>query len=254
MPDVGDSITPSVDVYDWDNTTAATLTILDPDKIATAGVNPVANLVTVDGIPSDGYPAPDPVQVQRWTVNPVLLNKSTDWVFIWTVTGNGGGVQSETVWVEALPEPGGVAWRPTRGGVADYVRHRTVPEAFESQGEPLGTFTESTTPPGDSVDRIITRAVGWVLTATGTLDPQVYDAANEVASLRAAGFVELAGRPTVDRDLANALFQQADTALKALAARNTTLTGEDPDDPDAVFEILPVYSFPAPASYGDLLL
>jgi hypothetical protein len=243
MPDVGDSVTPSVDVYTWDGSTAATLAVLDPDGAVTVGLNPVSQLVTVD---VDGVST----QVQRWTVDPVLVGKAKQWVFVWTVTGTGGGVQSEKVWVEALPEPGGVAWRPTQVRVADYVPHRTVPEAFETAGEPINAFSDTTTPPAATVDRIIDGAVGWVLTSTGDLHESLAASAQEAAALRAAGFVELAGHPTVDQELARTLLAQADAALKALVLRNTSLTGVDPDDPDGVFEIAPPYSC---SSYGDFL-
>jgi hypothetical protein len=186
MPDVGDEIVPSVDVYDWDDTTGATLTILDPDKLATTGVNPVATLVTVtiDGVPTE-------VQVQRWTVDPVPLGKPTEWVFIWHVTGNGGGVQSEKVWVEALPEPGGVAWRPTRERVATYIPERTVEVDRQSGGQPVLDFTPDTRPTARQMDQQIEDAVAWVSTACGDLHESLHDTARGLAAIRAAGMAEI---------------------------------------------------------------
>ncbi|GGM53296.1 hypothetical protein ACFFX1_54975 [Dactylosporangium sucinum] len=250
IPDltVGDWETAHIDVAPYDGSTAATLTLHSP-----ADTDPAGTLIPLDGgvelINEDGQ------AVKRFTqVSAVQYPVSGWWVRSWDITGVGASQPDERFFVSPNPVAGGPTWTPTRERVADFVPHRTIPEAFESQGEPLLTFTANTTPRGATVDRLITGAVGWVLTTTGDLHTSLGDAAQEAAALRAAGFVELAGMPTVDRDLADALFTQADAALKALAARNESLTGVDPDDPDAVFEIVPLYSFPPASSWGDSLL
>jgi hypothetical protein len=245
---VGDVDVPFLDVAPYEvGVTAATLTVhspADPDETGTPVPVDAGVETTVDGAAVLRFTATSSVQynVPKW------------WVRHWIVTGVGAGEEDERVFVAPSPLAGGPDWTPTRERVADYVPHRTVPEAYETAGEPVNTFTADTTPPASTVDRIITGAVAWVLTATGDLDASLGDAAQEAAALRAAGFVELAGHPTVDQQLAQTLLAQADAALKALQARNTTLTGVDPDDPDAVFEIVPAYSFPEPSSFGDCLL
>lgn len=250
VPDltVGDSEQPWLDVAPYQlGDTTATLTLHAPTDTDPTGTD----------IPLDGgvETVVDGLPVLRFTtIGLVQYTAAGWWVRSWTVTGVGASQPDERFFVAPNPTAGGPLWTPTRERVADYVRHRTVPVDFETEGEPTGTFSATTTPPGSSVDRLITGAVGWVLAATGDLDSSLTDAAQECAALRAAGFVELAGRPPVDSGLATALFAQADTALKALVARNEALTGSDPDEPVAVFEIVQPYSCPTPRWYGDCLL
>ena len=240
IPDlsVGDSEKPSIDIAPYQvGSTAATLTSHSPadtDETGTAVPLGVGVETVADGVPVLRFTATAAVQypVAGW------------WVRGWKVTGVGACEPDERFFVAPNPTAGGPTWTPTLAGVADYVPHRTVPAGFESQGSPVNTFTDSTTPPASSVQRIIRRAVSWVLSATGALvtTGELDEAAQECAALRAAGFVELAATPNADRELAADLFKQAEAALKTLVARNEALTGEDPDDPDAVFEIVPAWS------------
>lgn len=138
--------------------------------------------------------------------------------------------------------------------MATYIPERSVP-VDDVDGQPVLTFTADTRPTATQVDSQIADAVVWVSIATGTLDETLYDAARAVAAIRAAGLIELSWPiRDADRNTGRDLLTQADAMLKQLAARNVTLTGEDPDDPDGVFEILPVWSFPAAADWGDTTL
>lgn len=253
MPELGGSIVPQVDVYTWDTTTAATLTVIDPDGVTTAGANPVANLVTVT---ADGVPT----QVQRWTVDPIMLGKPKRWVFVWHVVNTGGGTKSETVWVEAPPQPGGVAWRPTLSRVASYVPSRPLVPAADGSNRDLMTFDATTRPTGAQVDQLIDDAVNWVTDRCGTLATALYESATACAAIRAAGFVEL-GYPerndpmkSTANTTSDRLLKQADLMLESLAARNEALTGADGDTPDPAVALMPRWSFPPAPAWGDQLL
>ncbi len=251
MPQVGDTDLIDVDVYPFDNTTNATFTVIRPDGTTEnlpGTPTEVEAEVVVDGTVQT-------VTVQRWTSPNVVYTLPKQWVLVAVVTGTGAGVQPKTVWVDPIPTGGGQAWTPNLEVVAAYIPERTVEINRESDGRPVLTFTAATRPTDGQVADLIRGAVGWVLTSCGEVHDSLHDAARDVAAIRAAGMAELAW-PVRDGDInaGEALLRQADAGLKSLAARNESLTGVDPDDPDAVFEVAPVWSFPAPSPYGDLLI
>jgi hypothetical protein len=233
MPQVGDTELLEVDVYPWDGTTSASFTVVHPDNTTT--VHPATPTEVLADVEVDD--ALQTVAVQRWTSGNLIYDASRQWVIVAIVTGTGAGVQSRTVWVDELPTGGGVPWRPNLARVAAYVPSRTL-AVDDTSGTPQLIFDDTTRPTGEQVDRIIDDAVAWVTAGTGDLDAGVYSAATGTAALRAAGFVEITWpiRPE-DTNTGQALLTQADAALKALAARNEALTGVNPDDPDAVFEV-----------------
>lgn len=245
MPDVGDVEVLEVDVHPFDVTTSASFTVVHPDGSSEVlAATPTEVEADVDG---------ETVTVQRWTSGNLTYDAPRQWVIIAAVTGTGVSVQPRTVWVDALPTGGGVAWRPNLERVATYIPERTVAVDRLSDGKPVLTFTDDTRPTAVQVAQQIDDAVAWVATACGDLDTTLYDTARGLAAIRAAGMAE-ASWPVRDGDLSAAqiLLQQADSGLKALAARNESLTGVDPDDPDGVFEIAPPYS--CTSSWGDQLL
>lgn len=247
MPDVGDVDVAEVDVYPFDNTTAASFTLIHADGTSeTLTATPAEVEADVDGVT---------VTVQRWTSSNFTYDAPKQWVIVAVVAGTGAGVQPRTVWVDALPVGGGVAWRPNLERVATYIPERTVAVDRQSDGKPILTFTADTRPTDVQVQQQIEDAVGWVTTSCGDLHESLYDTARGLAAIRAAGMAEISW-PVRDGDInaGEALLRQADAGLKALVSRNTTLTGVDPDDPDAVFEIVPLWSFPCAPSYGDSLL
>lgn len=86
MTDVGDLLTPTLTVSPFDGTTLASLSITAPDGTITAGTGES----TADG-------------GATWTADEVTLNQAGLWVFAWTVTNTGQGVEYSTVVVNLAP-------------------------------------------------------------------------------------------------------------------------------------------------------
>lgn len=140
-------------------------------------------------------------------------------------------------------------WAPSLERVAAYVPSRPLVPQPDGSNIDLPAFDSTTRPTSAQVWLIIADAVAWVTDATGDLDLTLYQSANACAAIRAAAFVEL-GYPERDdpmKSTANTtsdrLFKQAEQMLKGLVARNKAITGTDGDDPEAVFEVAPAYSF-----------
>lgn len=251
---VGDSERAHLDVAPYDGTTSATLTLHSP-----ADTDPSGTTIPLDGgvdlVNDDG------VAVKRFTqLAAVQYPASGWWVRSWTVTGTGACQPDERFFVAPNPTAGGPDWTPTRQRVASYVPSRPLVPAVDGSNTDLMTFDATTRPTGGQVDVIIMDAVGWVLDATGALDTSLHQSANACAAIRAAAFVELGYPERSDpmkataNTTADRLFKQADAMLASLVGRNKAITGADGDDPDPVFAVLPVWTFPAPAAHGDTLL
>lgn len=241
MPQVGDTDLLEVDVYPFDNTTVASFTVVHPDGNSTshsATPSEVQAELNVDGTVQT-------VTVQRWTSGNLAYDAARQWVIVAVVTGTGAGVQPRTVWVDALPTGGGVEWRPNLARVAAYVQRRTLVEADDGYGNIRRMFDDTTHPSADVVDLLIADGVRWVSDRTGALDVTLYESGTGLAARWTAAHV-LLNYPDNDADLRTAeiLLRQLDVELKALAARNENLTGDDPDDPDGVFEVAPTWEFP----------
>lgn len=256
IPDlsVGDSEVPRIDVAPYQvASTAATLTSHSPADTDPDGTPVPLNAgveTTVDGVPVLRFTATSAVQypVAGW------------WVRGWKVTGVGACEPDERFFVAPNPTAGGPTWTPTRQRVASYVPSRPLVPAADGSNTDLQTWDSTTRPTGGQVDLLIVAAVNWVLAATGDLDETLFETATDCAALRTAAFVELGYPERSDpmKSTANTtsdrLFKQADQMLAALVARNKALTGSDGDDPEAVFEIAPMWSFPAAPAYGDYVL
>lgn len=250
-----DFVTPYLDVSPYDETTAVTLEVRPPSPAVPfdAGTcTPTLVTVDIDGVST---------LVQRWTAPPIATGAPYGWwVLGWSVTGTGTDAPEDSFYVEPPPEPGGPTWAPTRSRVAAYVPSRPLVPTPDGRNVDLGTWTDDTRPTGRQADDLIRDAVNWVLAATGELDSTLYQTANAVAALRAAAFIELGypERQNAEKATANTtsdrLFKQADAGLADLVAANKAKTGSDGDDPDAAFEIAPMWSFPAAPSWGDTLL
>ncbi len=248
-------VTPSIDVYPYDTTTLVTLEVRPPSPGTAFPVEPgEPSEVTAD---VNGTAT----TVQRWSF-PAFPTGSPYgwWVLAWTVLNTGADTLEELFYVEPPPQPGGPTWAPTRSRVAAYVPSRPLVPTPDGRNVDLGTWTDETRPTGRQVDTIIQDACNWVTDATGTLDATLHQSAMAVATFSAAAAIELGygERDTANKSVANTtsdrLFKRADQMLASLVARNRALTGTDGDDPEAVFEIVPVWSFPAAPSYGDYLL
>lgn len=247
MPDVGDTDVLEVDVYPFDGTTSAAFTIVHPDGTSeTLTATPAEVEADVDG---------QAVTVQRWTSGNLVYDAARQWVIVAVVTGTGAGVQPRTVWVDALPVGGGIAWRPNLERAASYVQRKTLVEADDGYGNIRRTFDDTTHPPAAVVDLLIDDGVRWVSDRTGDLDASLFASGTGLTARWAAAHT-LLDYPDNSDDIriAEILLKQLEIELKALAARNQSLTGVDPDDPDAVFEIVPLYSFPCPDPTGDYVL
>lgn len=247
-----DFVGPYLDVYPYDGTTAVTLEVRPPGVTPYDAGTCTSSLVTVD---IDGVAT----LVQRWTAPPIATGAPFGWwVLGWTITGTGADAPEDEFYVEPPPEPGGPTWAPTRSRVAAYVPSRPLVQTPDGRNVDLGTWNDDTRPTGRQADILIRDAVNWVLDATGTLDVSLYQSANAVAAIRAAAFIELGYPERSDpmKSTANTtsdrLFKQADQMLAALVLRNKALTGSDGDDPEAVFEIVPMLSFPPADSLGGL--
>lgn len=249
-----DLVTPSIDVYPYDGTTTVTLEVRPPSPAVPFTVGPgVPSTVTVD---VDGTPT----LVQRWTFPPFPTGEPYGWwVLAWSITGTGTDAPEESFFVEPPPEPGGPTWAPTRSRVAAYVPSRPLVPTPDGRNIDLGTWTDDTRPSGRQADDLIRDAVNWVTDATGALDLTLFQSANAVAAIRAAAFIEL-GYPerndpmkSTANTTSDRLFKQADQMLAALVARNRAVTGADGDDPEAVFEIAPAYSFDVAPSWASYL-
>lgn len=140
-------------------------------------------------------------------------------------------------------------WTPTKANVADYVPHRTLTRAESSTtaGEDTYqlTFSETTRPTGDAVDRLVADGVAWVSARVRPMHPASQDSARVAATLYAAAAVER-GWPEDESALqrANDLEKRADTLLAALVVSNDAANAGDADA-ETVDVVLPSWSFPA---------
>lgn len=227
--DNGDYVPLTLFVPEGDNTTGATIQWTDPST-ATGAVSPAP--VTSDG-------------GKTWLASHQVTQVG-NWIFTWSITGMGAGIEKSTVYVtDGSPVP----WIPSLRSVADYVPSRTVP-VDSPISTPQMTFNTSTIPSGEQAHRQILSAVRWVISRVGTVDTTLYAHAHDVASLRAAGLIELS-YPERDGDVntATALLAQAELALKDLVTANVSVTGVS-NDPST--DLLPQYAFPYPTTTEDL--
>lgn len=141
-------------------------------------------------------------------------------------------------------------WAPNLAEVADYVPTRTVPTTGVGEQNPAGTFTTNTTPTDVQAQRIVDRAVAWVLARTGIVAESLHAAAKDVVALRAAGLIELS-YPVRDADVntAEQLLTQANEALTELVSANTGAGG---GQPGTTSQLLALHNFPPPHPYGDV--
>ncbi|MFD6565386.1 hypothetical protein [Micromonospora profundi] len=142
-------------------------------------------------------------------------------------------------------------WVPTLAQVADHVPYMTVDTVTPGQQQYLNTFNDLTTPTGVQAQRLTDGAWPSVAAATGVLAQAVWPLAQHVAALRAAAAIVRA-YPRDDGDLARAaaLDARADADLLRLIAANDAAGGGAGNSVD----LLPTYSFPPPAPWGDSLL
>lgn len=233
MAFVGGSDTPQLTVDTFDGTTAVTLTITGPDD----------EVLTPTPVSTDGG--------NTWYATPIYPAAGR-WVAKWEVTGAGANIAYQDLFVSRVPTAAAalVAWRPELWDVAAHIPRRTLVGAVDGSGTPRRTFDADTLPTGSEANILVTGSCAWVGLLTGVVDETLWDAALECAALRAAWLIE-SSYPDNRDDLSNAdvLLKQATEMRRDLAAANTALGVDDPTTSDD--DLLPVWSFPAPASYGD---
>jgi hypothetical protein len=222
-------------VSPFDGTTGATVTVTPP---AGSPLTPTATS-------SNGG--------ATWTANPIYP-VAGKWVARWTITGTGAGIVEQEVWVSAPASPAAaVTWRPERWRVAAYIPGRTLVGAVDGYGNAVYTFDDTTHPRGAAVDLLITDACAWVIVKTGPVDATLVDSAAACAAKWTAAQIQQAYPDnTADATIAALLYQQAVAMRDELQLANEAKTGQDPEDPAA--HLMPVYSFPAPVPWGDLIL
>lgn len=174
------------------------------------------------------------------------------WRWTWTATGAVEDVTDGATYVAAR----GLAlpWEPSPPTVAALVPTRTLNQQPLSATDPTytGTFTDSTIPTTVQVDVLIGQALAWVTGSVGTVLPAFYGLAEAAAAMRTAGLVLTAWpleEPGAPADTAQRWFDQADAALKQLAAANGAAGGTGPGESPSAS--LGSYCFPDPPTYAE---
>lgn len=236
---VGDVDILYLDVTPAAGDTTGTLTVYRPDGTSMP--------VPVTPGPVAGDPA-----VRRLTADPVTFTLPGRWVFSWMVTGTGVGAEDIEVWVAAPPVAGGPSWAPGLSRVAAYIPRLTVDQVTPGSAVEIGTFDTRTNPTGLIAQRHINDAVAEVLALTGTVPDALHALASAIAARRAAASIlraygdDRAGQDTLA--VAAALDARADADLNRLQ------TAVDPGGDGYGIEIVPVYAFPTPTPWDDLLI
>lgn len=241
--DAGDPITSRLRLgVNPDGTTAVDITVYRPDGTAIA--DPAVSAWSAANEKTAQFYATDDGQPGSTTVL-----SAGDWLAVWTVTGTGAGIEAKVYPVRPLPSPSNLrpSWSPFLSDVADFVPRLTIDQG--SLGEPveLGTFTGSTEPTDEQVQRLIDRAVVSVSTVLGTVAPSLYEQAQGVAAMRAAAAAQRGyARDSDAMRLATELDASADAELGRLVTANSA------SGSSSSVALLPVWSFPDPPDYGDL--
>jgi hypothetical protein len=217
--DVGDLITSRLTLgVTPDGTTSATVTVYRPGGVALTGLNTTAW-------------AGDQKSVQWYATDDGTAGgiitagvADGDWLAIWRVTGTGASVTPKVYPVAPLPGTSTrPAWSPFLSDVADHVPWLTVDTITPGAQTYLGTFTGTTTPTDEQVQRHIDTAVAMTGALLGTLPASMYRMARGVATVRAAASVARAfPRNRSDIDTADRLATQAVTDMTALTSAAET--------------------------------
>lgn len=224
--------------YDVGDVAALRMTLRDPDTNALADTDDVAvTILRPDGTTVGPTAATHPsTGIYTFTV---AITMPGVWRYEFDATG---AIQAREAGVFVVAEQWSqpVPWAPNLRDVAAYVPTRTVPVDTPGSMTPLGTFDATTVPNDEAVDRLGKAAAAWVSARVGVVDPSLYDMAQSVAAVRAAGFVELA-YPVRDAavNVYDALFAQAAASLEELRQANAAAGEEEPG-----VGLLPIYNEP----------
>jgi hypothetical protein len=227
-------------VWDVGDTVTTTYTLeVTPD---------VATVVTAEILAPDGSAAPGTVTGPVGSIYSITLvvNQPGDWVVIWTVEGTGAGTATQVLKVGRLPTveslPG---WAPLLSDVADYIRTRTMDISNPGSDILLGTFNSRTNPDGESVQRILEKAVRSVSAVVPDPPTSIQDLATSAAAIRAAADVELAHpERNADVNVYAQLNSRAELELERLQkAADVIGVGAE--------ALYPRWAMPDPVPWGD---
>jgi hypothetical protein len=246
--DVGDLITSRLTLgVTPDGTTTATLVVTRPDGAVVTGIG--TSGWTADQKTAQWYATDDGL------VGGTKVHASGDWLAVWTVTGTGASVTAKVYSVRLLPSASEKrpVWTPFLSDVADYVPYLTVDTTTPGGQVYLGTFTGSTTPTDEQVQRILDREVSLLLTATvgiSVMSAELYDTARTVAALRAATVLARTypRQDNIDLRFATNLDAWAKAAFEQLVIAVSELGGGPGAGP------APVGYFPDAPDWQDLYL
>lgn len=241
---VGDSELATLLVAPADNTTQVTLAVTAPDGTTTA--------YPVSGSTLDPIVGSSDTQ-QLWTSDqPVTYTAPGRWVLHWTVTGTGEGTEDLEVFVTASPVAGGPTWLPGRSEVAAYIPHRTLVRSLSSTTESADgyawTWDSTTTPPGTTVDKLISNGASWVSARLSVVNAASESLARTCVSIFTAAMIERSW-PQDDQSLqrANDLERRLDVLMRDLIVANDVSNGTG----DLGQNVLPQWSFPPADSRWD---
>lgn len=236
-------------VYDHGDPITSRLTLgVTPDGTTTVSVQWL--------LPSGGTTAGTvvgPISGDQYTSQQLTgVTGPGDYVAVWTVAGTGAGVQTKVYNVRRLPgsAPDRAAWVPFLSDVADHVPRLTVDTVTPGSAIEYGTFTGTTSPTDEQVQRLIDAAAATLAATVGTVDTALYGLARAVTALRAAAAVQRAyPRDPSDLNTASQLDARAEAELKRLITANTA--AGQASVPAAVS---PYWSFPPAVAWGDSYL
>lgn len=224
MPTSGgvDYVTPTLDVYPFDGTTAATLEVRPPAPgVAYPAGSCTATTVQadVDGVPTT---------VQRWTAPAVATETPAGWwVLAWTVTGTGGGSPEQRIYVPRPPTP---APAITVDPATDIGMIRTLATDLD-EDTPL--FTDEQITAFLAMEGNVRCAAALALETTAVSEALI---SKKIRTLDLS-----TDGPAVAKELRERAAQLR--AQEQAIADTTTGAG-----------ILPLWSFPEPPTWGDALL
>lgn len=243
--DVGEPITSRLKLgVVPDGTTQTTVTVHRPDGTALSGLT----------VSPWGGTSGDEKTVQWYATDDGLSGSSVteadgDWLAVWRVTGTGASVSPKVYSVRPLPEAAPLAgYTPFLSEIGDYVPWLTLDTTVPGGDTFLGTFTGNTWPTDEQVHRLTRRTVDPVAARWPALAEAVEPLARTYVALRvAAQLARSYPRSEGDLTLANQLSAEADSLWATLLDLADNATSNDPSAGANV----PVWSFPAPVSYGD---
>lgn len=226
--------------------TTVALTVTAPDGTTDTITMTAGDLVVI--------PDTSPVEYScQFTADtPTVYDQPGRWVLHYQVDGTGEGAEDLEVFVVPSPIAGGPTWLPGRSEVAAYIPHRTLVRSLSSTVESADgyawTWDSTTTPPGTTVDKLISDGAAWVSTRLAVVNSTSEALANTCVAIYTAAMIERSW-PQDDQSLqrANDLERRLDVLMKDLIEANNVSNGTG----DYGIDISPQWSFPPADSRWD---